>query len=91
MQTGTALKLVLWLAMTSVTVPSLAQSNVRGQGVADRPRPDFDPYGYPVGGFTLYPSVTTAVLATDNYLATDTNKRGDVYAVVSPEVQLSSN
>ena len=91
MQTGTPLRLAISLAMTAVTVPALAQSDVRGQGVADRPRPDFDPYGYPVGAFTLYPSVTTAVQATDNYLATDTNKRGDVYAVVSPEVQLSSN
>lgn len=91
MQTGIRIKLAFWLMMTAVTVPALAQSDVRGQGVADRPRPDFDPYGYPVGAFTLYPSVTTAVLATNNYLATDTNKRGDLYAVVSPEVQLSSN
>ncbi len=59
--------------------------------MADRSRPDYDPYGAPLGAFTLFPSITTSVNATDNYLATDTNRRGDVYAVIAPELRLTSN
>jgi len=88
---GKSVKLAALLGLVFATAPALAQTDVRGQGVADRPRPDYDPYGYPVGGVTLYPSVTTSVEATDNYLASDTNKRGDVYAVISPELRVASN
>ncbi len=69
---------------------SLAQT-VQNEGVAERARPDYDPIGIDVGGFRLLPSVTATVEATDNYLATNTNKRSDVYMTVRPEVTLRSN
>lgn len=71
--------------------PATAQSLVAGQGVADRPRPDFDPIGARAGSYTLLPSITTTMEATDNYLATDTNRRSDIYLLVQPEVYLRSN
>jgi hypothetical protein len=83
--------LVIPLAALVAATPVVAQSDVRGQGVADRPRPDYDPYGYSAGTFTFYPAVTTSVEATDNYLATETNRHGDVYAVIAPQIQLTSN
>lgn len=64
---------------------------VTNQSVADRPHPDYDPIGIDIGGFTLFPAVTATVEATDNYLATATNKKSDVYAVIEPEVVLRSN
>ena len=88
---GKSVKLAVLIGLALTTTPALAQSDVRGQGVADRPRVDYDPYGYPVGGFTVYPVVTASLGATDNYLATDINRRGDVYAVISPELRLVSN
>ncbi len=72
-------------------MPSEAQTVGTGQGVADRPRPDYDPVGARVGNFTLLPSITTTIEATDNYLATDTNRQGDIYAIVQPEVYARSN
>lgn len=88
---GKSVKLAALIGLILATAPAVAQSDVRGQGVADRPRADYDPYGYPVGGFTLYPAITTSLEATDNYLATDTNRRGDVFAVIAPELRLASN
>ncbi len=61
-----------------------------GQGVADRARPDYDAIGTDVDSFRLYPSVTTSAEATDNYLATETNRRGDVALTVRPEVAIRS-
>lgn len=91
MRNANTLRLAFSLTIFVGATPSLAQSVVRGQGVADRARPDYDPYGYPVGGFTLYPSVTTTLAVTDNYLYTDTGRRGDAYAVIAPELRLTSN
>ncbi|WP_375396509.1 outer membrane beta-barrel protein [uncultured Sphingomonas sp.] len=72
-------------------VPAHAQSVPTGQGVGDRSRPDYDAIGSRIGAFTLYPSVTATGEATDNYLATDTNRRSDVFFVVRPELYLKSN
>lgn len=69
-----------------VPVAASAQAVGDGQGVADRPRPDYDPRGDQVGSFTLYPSLTLSAAATNNYLATDTDQRGDVYFVIDPEL-----
>ncbi len=71
--------------------PALAQSDVRGQGVADRAHPEYDPYGIDVGSFKLLPAVRASAEATDNYLASNTNRRSDVYLTVEPEVQVRSN
>ena len=68
-----------------------AQSLVAGQGVADRARPDYDPVGSRVGAFTLYPTVTTTAAATNNYLATDTDQRGDAYLYVQPDLLVRSD
>lgn len=66
--------------------PAAAQTLAPGQGVADRPRPDYDPIGSRAGLFTLYPSVTTTAEATDNYLGTNTDRRTAAYLVVQPEL-----
>jgi len=71
-------------------VAAHAQVVLAGQGVADRPRPDYDAVGDQFGSFRLFPSVTASVEATDNYLATDSNRRGDVWLSVRPEASLRS-
>lgn len=71
--------------------PVAAQVVGGGQSVADRPRPLYDPVGSKAGGFTLFPSVTVSAEATDNYLATNTGRRSDVYAVVRPEIYARSD
>lgn len=84
---GISLALVMLVAST----PCFAQDVVRGVGVAERSRPDYDPLGQGAGSFLLYPAVTARGDATDNYRATDTNRLGDVYLTVSPEVRAQSN
>jgi hypothetical protein len=93
---GRALKISSFLAAgvsfgaLFMAVPAYAQST-GGQGIAERARPDYDALGSRLGSFTLFPSVTTSVTATDNYRATDTNRRSDVYFSVHPEVVATSN
>jgi hypothetical protein len=66
-----------------------AQS-INDQGVAQRARPEYDPIGVDIGGLTLFPSITASLETTDNYRATPTNKQGDVYTVIQPEMLVRS-
>lgn len=83
-----------WVAAAvALAAPAVvaAQTVGSGQGVADRPRPDYDPIGSRFGSFTVFPSVTVTGAATDNYLATDTDRRGDEYLFVEPVVLVRSD
>ena len=73
------------------SIPAAAQIVTRGQGVDDRPRPDYDPMGVNVGAFRVFPQVDLDVLATNNYRATEVDRQGDVYMIIAPAVQFSSN
>lgn len=86
LRVGTLFRIGASVVVLSVAGPVAAQSLVQGQGVADRARPDYDARGARVGSFILFPSVTLTAEATDNYLATDTDKRSDAYLVVQPEL-----
>jgi hypothetical protein len=92
-----SLKILSFLALSAsissliMATPATAQTVVQGQGVGDRARPDYDPFGSRLGSFTLFPSVTATASATDNYLATDTNRRSDVYLRVTPEIVVRSD
>jgi hypothetical protein len=81
---------MVFVAMAAMPTLVYGQS-IAGQSVADRPRPDYDALGIELGGYKLLPSITASVEATDNYRATSTNKQGDVYAIVQPEIALRSN
>jgi hypothetical protein len=91
------LKILSFLALSAsvstliMATPAAAQTVIAGQGVADRARPDYDPFGSRLGSFTLFPAVTATASATDNYLATDTNRRSDAYLTVTPEVVVRGN
>lgn len=88
------IKTLFWAAAVAAIFPpavSDAQSLADGQGVADRARPDYDPIGSRLGAFSLYPSVTVTGAATNNYLATDTNRRADEYLFIQPELVVRSN
>ena len=68
-----------------------AQSFPPGQGVADRPRPAFDPLGIDVASFRLFPGVDANVHTTDNFRASNTNRQGDVYLLVVPALRVKSD
>jgi len=81
---------IVCVGILAISATARAQTVERGTSVADRPRPQYDPIGLDVGTFRLYPSVTAQADGSDNYRARDTNRQGDVYATVLPEVMFGS-
>lgn len=71
--------------------PVASQTVERGQAAADRPRPDYDPYGYNLSSFKIYPSVTTSTDASDNFRASNADRQGDVYLTIKPAIALASD
>lgn len=85
----------IWLAIISATIAvvgpqAVAQELKRGDTVTDRHRPDFDPKGINLGGFTLLPVLGVKGVYDDNILASDTAERDDYIAIFQPEVTLKS-
>jgi len=70
-----------------------AQDYNRGRNVSvlQRERPDYQAIGIRTGGFTVFPRVEAGAEYTSNVYKTDTNVKGDVYAVVNPSLQALSN
>jgi len=65
--------------------------DVRGQSVANRPRPGYDALGVRAGAFLLYPSITIVETYDDNIYAVNAGKTDDFITRVSPDVRLTSN
>jgi hypothetical protein len=60
--------------------------------VRDRPRPEFDPLGIRLGGFTLNGQVDLSATNTDNLFASASGaEQDDVIFLVSPSVRLRSD
>ena len=59
--------------------------------VLERPRPEFDPIGAQIGGFTLLPRVQVGTAYTSNVFGASTNVTGDGILVVDPSFTLRSN
>src|SRR3546814_11521586 len=71
-----------------LSFPSNAQEPDRGQTVLERPRPDFDPKGLPVGGFRIFPQVTVQESYDDNIRAADENTESDFITTISPRIDI---
>lgn len=65
--------------------------DVRGQGVADRPRPGYDPIGIRAGSFVILPSVNVSETYDDNIFATKNDEVDDFITKVSPQIDILSN
>lgn len=80
------------LVLTAILAPpASAQTIPDRQGVADRAKPAYDPIGARVGPFIAYPSLTTMLEGTDNYLATFTDRKADGFLTIAPAVDFRSN
>ena len=66
-----------------------------GRGPAEtvmaRPRPDYDPTGYELGGFRIFPEVVVSAGFDDNIFRTDGGEKGDFISVVRPRIQMRSD
>lgn len=88
---GTA-QLMLALGLLVIGISNAdAQELDSPETVASRSRPELDPKGLPIGGFTLRPSMGLAVRYDDNIFADKDNEVGDRSSVVTPEIRLNSN
>jgi hypothetical protein len=79
-----------WL-LGGIASLSVASSIVLAQGVLDRPRPEYDPIGMPLGGFRLYPTVYLGIARDDNVFRTQSGEQDDTIFELAPDLVLSSN
>jgi hypothetical protein len=56
--------------------------------VGDRPHPEYDPIGYRVGSFFIYPSITAGGFYNSNVFASHSNPRADFAALISPQLTI---
>jgi hypothetical protein len=68
----------------------LSVANADGVAVMERPRPDYDAKGIPLGGFRLYPTVVLKLNTSNNVFQSDTARKGDVNLEVAPAIELKS-
>jgi hypothetical protein len=77
----------------SVDTNSIDSSSFdRGQNISvrQRPRPDYQAEGILVGGFMIYPKISTAVTFDDNIFAVQHGAVGDTIFTQTPEVDIQS-
>lgn len=74
--------------------PNNAEANSfnRGEnvGVRDRARPDYQAEGLHLGGFMVYPKITTSVGYDSNIYALEHNAVGDTIFTIAPEIDIQS-
>ena len=78
-------------AQALLSVPSEEYSRGRNVGVAERPHPEYDPVGMPVGAFRLYPTLSAQAVHTDNVFATDSNRTSDTFARIAASFSVASD
>ncbi|MBY0429221.1 MAG: outer membrane beta-barrel protein [Alphaproteobacteria bacterium] len=64
---------------------------IRGQSVAARQRPDFDPTPIDVASFQLFPAINVAGYYDSNIYATQAAKNDDVVTKINPSLTAASN
>ena len=84
--------LVALLVLLSLDVTLVhAQELKRGQTVATRPRPDFDPLGVPVRSFRLFPEIAVDAAYDSNVFAQREPTRDDYGYILAPSLVLQSD
>ena len=81
--------LLAWMAF-SVGGAASGQDLARGQGVADRARPEFDAVGLRLGSFMLYPALEVGAGYDSNVLAEDSNRKDSAIFPMALPIVLES-
>jgi hypothetical protein len=82
--------MLAWMAF-SVGGAASGQDLARGQGVADRARPEFDAVGLRLGSFMLYPALELGAGYDSNVLAEDTNRKDSAIFPMALPIVLESD
>lgn len=86
----TGLFLLAAMAWLAVTLPARAGEG-QPVGVMERPRPDYDAKGLPIGSFRLRPALDVGAAYDDNVYRTATAKQHDFFYTVTPSFDLKSD
>ena len=79
------------LSGTPVPPRVITEEIPRGQTVADRPRPDYDPVGLRIGSFILYPDLDVTGTFNSNILGQASAPLSDYIVALQPGVDLKSD
>jgi len=89
---STVSKLIYLVLVLPVTITELqAQEIPRGETVRNRARPEVDPLGVRLGGFTLFPQLGLQPMFNDNIFAEEDNEVSDFITIIRPRAALESN
>lgn len=78
------------LVLTLGATPALGQAP-EDLPVRERPRPDYAPIGIGLAGIFFYPSIGLSGAYNDNVDATETNRIGDLFTVLTPALSVRSD
>lgn len=84
------MKKYLWTMLCLALCAPQAHAE-RGKPITEKPRPDYDALGIPVGSFIAKPEIKAGVEFNDNIYAAEDNTESDTIAVIAPELELNSN
>ena len=90
------LRLAVLAGACLVAMPTTAQTERdyyprdRTLSVTERPHPEFEPLGLPVGSFLILPSITTGITYDDNIYAQRRDETGDWIATIGADVAVKS-
>jgi hypothetical protein len=63
----------------------------RNLGVRDRPKPELEQIGLPLGSFHVFPSLAGGLGYTSNVIGAEVSSRADGYAEIKPELAIRSD
>lgn len=90
LQGVTPLSLSVSVRAASAIAASFGVAYADGLSVMERPRPDFDAKGVPLGAFRLFPTLDLGLTASDNVFQSGGAEKSDVAFNVKPAFKLTS-
>jgi hypothetical protein len=77
-------------SVAAAVVALMSVASADGVPVMERPRPEYDPKGIPVGAFRAFPTVVLRLNTTNNVFESDNDQKSDVFIDIAPSLRLTS-
>lgn len=85
----TAVKAQVYEQLLDSEIPLTTRTG-RNQGVSERPHPELQAQGVPLGGFRAYPEIQAGTGFTNNVIGQEDGGRADGFVSLRPQVQVRS-
>lgn len=79
------------LCVAAAVAAAFGVAYADGIAVMDRPRPEYDAKGIPLGAFRLFPTIDLRLAASNNVFQSETDARDDVILEAAPALRLTSD